>query len=88
MAVLVDAGEGRTTLVKGAPERVLRMCGGIEYQHWHDRAEAMARQGLRVLALAERQEAGQNGICIEQPCACALRQAATISAWPFCSNLG
>jgi magnesium-transporting ATPase (P-type) len=40
--------------VKGAPERVLRMCGDADYAHWHDRAEAMARRGLRVLALAER----------------------------------
>ena len=42
------------TYVKGAPERVLRMCGGIDLHHWHARAEALARRGLRVLALAER----------------------------------
>ena len=58
MAVLTDGPLGRVTHVKGAPERVLRMCGGIDMQHWHDRAEAMARRGLRVLALAERPEAG------------------------------
>jgi magnesium-transporting ATPase (P-type) len=55
MAVLTAEG---TTLVKGAPERVLRMCRDLDYGHWHDRAEAMARQGLRVLALAERAETG------------------------------
>ncbi len=55
MAVLTGDG---LTLVKGAPERVLRMCGDIDHAHWHDRAEALARQGLRVLAFAERQEAG------------------------------
>ncbi|MDP3197244.1 cation-transporting P-type ATPase [Tabrizicola sp.] len=55
MAVLTEGAAGRLIHVKGAPERVLRMCGGLDYAHWHDRAEAMARQGLRVLALAERQ---------------------------------
>jgi calcium-translocating P-type ATPase len=58
MAVLVEEGSERTTLVKGAPERVLRMCAGIDHGLWHDRAEAMARKGLRVLALAERKEPG------------------------------
>ncbi len=57
MAVLTEGPEGRVTHVKGAPERVLRMCGGIDLAHWHDRAEALARRGLRVLALAERPEA-------------------------------
>ena len=58
MAVLTEGPQGRVTHVKGAPERVLRMCGGIDLHHWHDRAEALARQGLRVLALAERAETG------------------------------
>lgn len=56
MAVLTEGAGGRVTLVKGAPERVLRMCVGMDLQHWHDRAEAMARRGLRVLAFAEREE--------------------------------
>ena len=60
MAVLTEGPHGRVTHVKGAPERVLRMCGGIDLKHWHDRAEAMARRGLRVLALAERPEAGEH----------------------------
>jgi calcium-translocating P-type ATPase len=50
MAVLTEDG---TALVKGAPERVLRMCRDLDHPHWHARAEALARQGLRVLALAE-----------------------------------
>lgn len=54
MAVLTDGPLGRLVHVKGAPERVLHMCDGIDHQHWHDRADAMARRGLRVLALAER----------------------------------
>ncbi len=58
MAVLTDCATGRLVHVKGAPERVLRMCGGIDLHHWHERADALARQGLRVLALAERAETG------------------------------
>ncbi|SEN93850.1 plasma-membrane calcium-translocating P-type ATPase [Gemmobacter aquatilis] len=59
MAVLTESAEGRMVHVKGAPERVLRMCAGLDIQHWHQRAEAMAAQGLRVLALAERVKAGK-----------------------------
>ncbi|SSC70023.1 unnamed protein product [Ciceribacter sp. T2.26MG-112.2] len=54
MAVLSEHADGRIVHVKGAPERVLRMCGGIDLSGWHDRAEQMASRGLRVLALAER----------------------------------
>jgi calcium-translocating P-type ATPase len=58
MAVLSDGPAGRLIHVKGAPERVLRMCGGLDHAAWHDRAEALAQRGLRVLALAERAEGG------------------------------
>jgi len=58
MAVLTEGAAGRLTHVKGAPERVLRMCAGIDLRHWHERADALARRGLRVLALAERTEEG------------------------------
>lgn len=58
MAVLTEGAAGRVIYVKGAPERVLRMCDDIDLHHWHDRAEALARRGLRVLALAERAEPG------------------------------
>ncbi|PTE19544.1 carbonate dehydratase, partial [Cereibacter changlensis JA139] len=58
MAVLSEGPQGRVTHVKGAPERVLRMCAGVDLPHWHERAEALARRGLRVLALAERPETG------------------------------
>ncbi|MBW8319118.1 MAG: HAD-IC family P-type ATPase, partial [Rhizobium sp.] len=58
MAVLTETTHGRTVYVKGAPERVLRMCGDIDLKHWHQRAEAMAGLGMRILALAERQEVG------------------------------
>ena len=58
MAVLTEGPQGRLIHVKGAPERVLDMCGGLDHAQWHDRAEALARRGLRVLALAERPETG------------------------------
>ena len=59
MAVLVETAGGRLTYVKGAPERVLRMCAGIDLHHWHAQAEALAGEVLRVLALAERPETGE-----------------------------
>jgi P-type Ca2+ transporter type 2C len=40
--------------VKGAPEAVLPLCTGIDAGPWHQRAEAMAAGGLRVLAIAAR----------------------------------
>ncbi|MFN9147183.1 MAG: cation-transporting P-type ATPase [Hyphomonadaceae bacterium] len=58
MAVLTEGPLGRVTHVKGVPERVLPMCSSIDLEVWNKRAEAMARRGLRVLALAERPEAG------------------------------
>ncbi|MFY8095161.1 MAG: cation-transporting P-type ATPase [Niveispirillum sp.] len=56
MAVLTDGPDGRLVHVKGAPERVIVMCADIDRDHWHACADAMASQGLRVLALAERTE--------------------------------
>jgi len=58
MAVLTEGASGRLIHVKGAPERVLGMCAGLDPAHWHDRAEALAKRGLRVLAFAERTEPG------------------------------
>jgi calcium-translocating P-type ATPase len=60
MAVLTEGPRGRLIHVKGAPERVLRMCAGLDHAQWHDRAEALARKGLRILALAERVEPGDH----------------------------
>ncbi len=60
MAVLTEGAAGGVTHVKGAPERVLRMCAGVDLTYWHERAEALARRGLRVLALAERAETGDH----------------------------
>ncbi|MCZ8233786.1 MAG: HAD-IC family P-type ATPase [Inhella sp.] len=61
MATLHQAREGRV-FVKGAPERVLAMCHWqatahgpepLESQRWQAAVEAQARDGRRVLALAE-----------------------------------
>lgn len=52
MAVLADGPDGRCVHVKGAPERVLGMCRDIDKDHWHQRADALAAEGFRVLALA------------------------------------
>lgn len=60
MAVLTRGPEGALVHVKGAPERVLMMCQGLDLAHWHARAEALARRGLRVLALAETQAGGES----------------------------
>jgi calcium-translocating P-type ATPase len=58
MAVLSEGPERHVIHVKGAPERVLRMCKGIDIDRWHGQAEALAKRGLRVLALAQRSETG------------------------------
>jgi calcium-translocating P-type ATPase len=54
MAVAVARGDDRRLLVKGAPERVLMMCGGADFDlaAWHAKAEKLAAGGHRVLALA------------------------------------
>jgi calcium-translocating P-type ATPase len=53
MAVLTEVEGIRMIYVKGAPERVVSMCCGIDQQAWTGRAGEMARRGLRVLALAQ-----------------------------------
>ncbi|WP_439546089.1 HAD-IC family P-type ATPase [Sandarakinorhabdus sp.] len=58
MAVLTETPAGRMIYVKGAPERVLGMCGSLDQADWQARADSLARQGLRVLALAERKSTG------------------------------
>jgi calcium-translocating P-type ATPase len=58
MAVLSKGATGRLIHVKGAPERVLRMCAELDQAHWHKLAETLAKRGLRVLAFAQRAETG------------------------------
>lgn len=62
MATLHACGAGSEVLVKGAPERILAMCSqqleadgverALDEAHWHNRIEAQARAGRRVLAFA------------------------------------
>lgn len=48
--------EGTFGFVKGAPEQVLAMCTGSddEKQHWKAQSIALAENGYRIIALAER----------------------------------
>ncbi|MFG2602202.1 HAD-IC family P-type ATPase [Streptomyces sp. NPDC048514] len=53
-AAVGRTGDGPPVLVvKGAPETVLPACAGLP-EHAHDAAQALAGDGLRVLAVAER----------------------------------
>ena len=58
MATLSERDGTHLVHVKGAPERVLGMCralpegGDFDASAWSDRADAMAAEGTRVLALA------------------------------------
>lgn len=67
MAVLNHDHEGHARIdVKGAPERIIQMCANqlgpngqtrpIEPDYWHDKIDAIAAHGQRVLALAARSE--------------------------------
>jgi magnesium-transporting ATPase (P-type) len=61
MAVLTEGAAGRADHVKGAPERVLRMCAGLERAALAPAGEdVMARRGLRVLALGRAGRARAN----------------------------
>ena len=54
MATLHHAPDGAHVIfVKGAPERVLEMCD-VERALWQAKVDALARDGMRVLALAAR----------------------------------
>ena len=54
MATLHHAPDGSHVIfVKGAPERVLEMCD-VDRALWQARVEGLAREGMRVLALASR----------------------------------
>ncbi len=67
MATLHHAPDGSHAIfVKGAPERVLEMCE-VDRAAWSARVEALARDGMRVLALAVRAApATQEALAIEQ----------------------
>ena len=61
MATLHHAPDGSHAIfVKGAPERVLEMCD-VDRAAWSARVEALARDGMRVLALAAARGARDAG---------------------------
>ena len=83
MATLHQVGDATRIYVKGAPERILEMCvsergaqgeRSLERARWHARMDAIAGEGLRVLALAARDgepgqrvlefERAQDGYCL------------------------
>ena len=41
-------------VVKGAPERVLGQCDGVDAERWQEIAEQMSDEGLKVIAVARR----------------------------------
>jgi Ca2+-transporting ATPase len=54
MTTVHARGDAVLVTVKGAPEAVLPLCRELDAGEWHARAEAMAAEGLRVLAIAAR----------------------------------
>ncbi len=61
-ASLVESDDGRFVFVKGAPERVLEMCGtqrladgsseALDTKHWEEVAQQLASEAFRLLAVA------------------------------------
>ncbi|HEX5639792.1 MAG TPA: cation-translocating P-type ATPase [Burkholderiaceae bacterium] len=54
MTTVHERADDVLVTVKGAPEAVLPLCVDIDADAWHRRAEQLAAEGLRVLALAAR----------------------------------
>ena len=57
MSVLVDDGDSRRLIVKGAPEQVLAMCSGVPAEA-HRALAAMFADGRRVVAVASKAAPG------------------------------
>ena len=56
MATLHHDHQGHAMIyLKGSPEKVLSLCGEEETSRWETTASEMASEGLRVLAIAEKQ---------------------------------
>lgn len=54
MATFHKHSEGILVLVKGAPEAVLSSCLGMDREQWMAQSRCMAKEGLKVLALADK----------------------------------
>ncbi|MEL7559416.1 cation-transporting P-type ATPase [Stutzerimonas chloritidismutans] len=82
MATLHATDDGSEVLVKGAPERILAMCANqmmvdgeerpLELELWHEKVEAQAQAGRRVLALARRRLPGNKDMLEHADVASAL----------------
>jgi magnesium-transporting ATPase (P-type) len=61
MRVTVNDGDGKRSYLKGAPEVILRrsLLTDGERRLWEEKAEAYAREGFRLLALAHRAGEGE-----------------------------
>lgn len=62
MSTVHQEGGSRVVFVKGAPERVLPLCVGIEAETEARAAREMAEKGLRVLAFAYRRMEGNSDV--------------------------
>jgi ATPase, P-type (transporting), HAD superfamily, subfamily IC len=64
---LVERDGQRLAVVKGAPETVRKLCGidDAEYRHWQQQLDALAAQGLKVIACASRPLAAGHDLAIE-----------------------
>jgi calcium-translocating P-type ATPase len=55
MATLNEEPDGgRRIWVKGAPERLLELCDGVDADSWGERVDGCAAEGYRMIALATR----------------------------------
>jgi magnesium-transporting ATPase (P-type) len=62
MATLHETDGGHWIYVKGAPERVLEMCGDVDAAAWQRRIDERAGEGYRMLALASREGTGVHAL--------------------------
>jgi len=64
---LVEHDGQRLAVVKGAPETVRRLCGlgAAQYQPWQQQLDALAAQGLKVIACASRPLAPGHELTVE-----------------------
>jgi calcium-translocating P-type ATPase len=65
MATLNETADGRRIYVKGAPERILEMCEGVDEAAWRSRIDESAAEGFRVIALATGDGGDRTRIDIE-----------------------
>lgn len=55
MVTLNQFNDHQKLIVKGAPEKIFNMCNSTNIQKFKDSADKMTKQGLRILAFAQKQ---------------------------------